>query len=217
MPVIFGGIPSRVIVPEILDDLSPDDPQAKRSRKDLQFLDWFLGNSVWVKRRLRERQLENMSVAELGAGDGHLTLRLRREASEVTGLDFAPAPLTLPQGVHWMQGDFFESLPACSSEVVVGALILHHFENKGLTQLGELLRDRRLLLFVEPLRTMTSLWLCSPLLPFVGRVTRHDMPASIRAGFLPGELTTMLGLGREWTISETIDWRGTLKFMAWRD
>ncbi len=215
--MIFGGIPSRVIVPEILDALSPDDPRAKRSRKDLQFLDWFLGNSIWVEKQLGRSPLGILSIAELGAGEGHLTLRLGQKFSEVTGLDFAPAPVNLPQGVHWIQGDFFESLSACYQHAVVGALILHHFDQNGLGQLGGLLRHRRLLLFVEPLRSMTSLWLCSPLIPFVGSVTRHDMRASIRAGFLPGELKTLLGLGGEWTISETIDWRGTLRFMAWRD
>ncbi len=215
--MILGGISSRVIVPEILDNLSPDDPRAIRSRKDLQFLDWFLGNTRWFEKQLGKRLFNGTSVAELGAGQGHLTLRLRRSFSKVSGLDFAPAPAHLPPGVDWIQGDFFQSLTTCSAKAVAGALILHHFNQNQLEELGVILRPRRLILFVEPLRTMTSLWLCTPLLPFVGSVTRHDMRASIRAGFLPGELGELLGLDREWTISETLDWRGTLRFMAWRD
>ncbi|MEX1117197.1 MAG: class I SAM-dependent methyltransferase [Terrimicrobiaceae bacterium] len=215
--MIFGGLASRVIVPEILDGLPPEDPEARRSRKDLQFLDWFLGNSAWIEKRLRTSCLESHSVVELGAGEGHLSRRLARVVDDVTGLDFAPSPLDPPEGLRWISGDFFESLPACSAMAVVGALILHHFDEPGLKKLGALLGHRHLMLFVEPLRTQTSLGLCMPLLPFVGRVTRHDMRASIRAGFLPGELGPLLGLGRAWTISETVDWRGTLRFKAWRE
>ncbi len=215
--VIFGAIPSRVIVPEILDALPPEDPRAKRSRKDLKFLDWFLANSAWLVEQVERRRRRSTSIAELGAGDGHLTLKLRQKFGQVTGLDLAPPPLNLPCGVGWIQGDFFESFPMCSADVVVGALILHHFDQEALRRLGGLLATRRLIVFVEPLRTMTSLWLSTPLLPFVGSVTRHDMQASIRAGFLPDELAGMLALNEEWTISETINWRGTLRFMAWRN
>lgn len=215
--MIFGAIPTRVIVPEILDALPHDDPRAKRSRGDLQFLDWFLGNSAWVECHARKKVSAGSSAAELGAGDGHLTLRLARIFPEVTGLDFAPPPLNLPSGARWVQGDFFDSLSDLAAEVIVGSLILHHFDGEALERLGKLFQSSRLLIFVEPLRTMTSLLLCTPLLPFVGSVTRHDMRASIRAGFLPGELAPLFGLGGEWTISETVDWRGTLRFVAWRD
>jgi len=215
--VIFGAIPARVIVPEILDELPAEDPRAKRSRKDLRFLDWFLGNCAWVERQLESTGCRSCSVAELGAGDGHLTLRLARKFADVTGLDFAPRPPTLPSSGRWIQGNFFDSLSDIDSDAIVGTLILHHFDAKDLEQLGRRFRSSRLLIFVEPLRTKTSLLLCTPILPFVGSVTRHDMRVSIRAGFLPEELGLRLGLGGEWTISETVDWRGTLRFLAWRD
>jgi SAM-dependent methyltransferase len=215
--VIFGAIPARVIVPEILDTLPHEDPRAKRSRQDLKFLNWFLGNSAWVEKELGRRGQRNFSVAELGAGEGHLTLRLARNFAAVTGLDLAPPPLTLPPGARWVQGDFFDSLSHVAAEVTVGTLILHHFDRPALERLGKLFQSSRLIIFVEPLRTRTSLLLCTPLLPFVGSVTRHDMRVSIRAGFLPDELASLLGLDENWTISETVNWRGTLRFVAWRD
>ena len=51
----------------------------------------------------------------------------------------------------------------------------------------------------------------------MGEVTRHDMPASIRAGFRQGELPVLLGLNSEdWTISESSHWRGALRLIAKR-
>jgi hypothetical protein len=48
-------------------------------------------------------------------------------------------------------------------------------------------------------------------------VTRHDMPASIRAGFRKGELAALLGLDRSaWIIEETETLRGSLRFSATR-
>lgn len=53
--------------------------------------------------------------------------------------------------------------------------------------------------------------------PFTGEVTRHDMPASIRAGFLPGELPVLLKLDpSRWVFYESLNWTGSLRFEARR-
>ena len=75
----------------------------------------------------------------------------------------------------------------------------------------------QVLIFSEPLRSRWALGLSSLARPIVGRVTAHDMPASIRAGFQPGELSRLLGLepGR-WQVEETGTLNGVLRFKAWR-
>jgi hypothetical protein len=48
-------------------------------------------------------------------------------------------------------------------------------------------------------------------------VTRHDMPASIRAGFRRGELPALLGLdSKKWILRELSHWRGSLRLVASR-
>ena len=72
------------------------------------------------------------------------------------------------------------------------------------------------LCFVEPLRTAGALRLGTTMLPFVNRVTRHDMPVSIRAGFVPGELPELLELRPgKWHVREQTTWRGGIRVLAW--
>lgn len=176
-------------------------------------LDAFLGNTRWIVREVGA--LSGLSVAELGAGDGRLCRRLAAAGARVTGLDLIPAP----DGAdfEWCRGNFFETLSGRSFDVVVGSLVLHHFDETELARLGTLLARARHLVFAEPLRHPLPLVGSFLAMPFVGRVTRHDMPVSIRAGFVPGELPRLLGLDPAgWTIDELRVWRGTVRFRAAR-
>ncbi len=212
---------TRIVTPEILDTLDTNHPDAKRSRRDLRRLDAFLGGSDWIVRAAREhRKVALEGVVELGAGEGRLCniLARRLEGCPVTGLDLASPGVPLAQGVQWRKGDFFQNLPDIRGGMVVGSLILHHFEKAALQALGEKLSRFRVLLFSEPLRHPVPLLLSRFAAPFVGRVTRHDMPASIRAGFLRDELAPLLGLEKSlWKFSEAAILRGVLRFKAWRD
>jgi hypothetical protein len=96
-------------------------------------------------------------------------------------------------------------------------LILHHLSDEALRLLGAMLAGFRALLFSEPLRASWPLGLSRLAHPFVGKVTRHDMPASIRAGFRPGELAGLLGLEQSsWRVEEVPRITGVLRFKAWR-
>ena len=67
----------------------------------------------------------------------------------------------------------------------------------------------------SPLRSPLPLAASALLFPLVGEVTRHDMPASIRAGFLPGEMAEALELDpKSWTIREVTTLSGSLRFTA---
>jgi len=208
----------RVVVPEILDSLPADDPEARRSRVDLRFVDVFLGNSRWILRRLRGDGNVRGGVFELGAGEGILCGRVFREfpGAAVTGFDLCARPAGLPDGVGWVSGDFFGTLPAADG-VCVGSLVLHHFGAEALADLGERLAGFSSLVFSEPLRSRGPLWFSKVAAPIFGRVTRHDMAASIRAGFVRGELERFLKLDRgRWRIFETTTLRGSLRFHAVR-
>lgn len=210
----------RIVVPEILDSLDANHVEARRSRRDLRRLDWFLGGSRWIVRSAREySNAASLGLVELGAGEGRLCniLSLQLKGCKVTGLDLAAPRVPLKEGVYWKKGDFSRTLPELSAGIAVGSLVLHHLKDDALYSLGQMLGEFRVLLFSEPLRHPWSLFLSLMGFPFVGAVTRHDMPASIRAGFRPGELGTLLGLDRRlWRISESSRLNGVIRFKAWR-
>lgn len=209
----------RLLVPELLDSMDAADPRAIRSRLDLRFINAFLGNERWIRSMLREHSVEICSLLELGAGDGHLLNRLHGILPEVilTGLDLRARPEGLPSGIRWIRGNFLETLTDAGADACIGNLILHHFDSEALLTLGGKLQEFRLLLFSEPLRKELPMRLARMVLPLAGEVTRHDMPASIRAGFLKGELPSLLGLDpAHWNVKEYESGRGSLRLMAIR-
>ena len=210
---------ARVLTPEILDNLDPADPRAIRSRRDLRLINGFLGNSHWILGELRKQSPLHEGIVELGAGDGALCRAMHRAlpSTPVIGLDFTTRPHGLPSKIQWLSGDFFETLSHVQGSTCIGSLILHHFSQEMLRNLGERLQRFSLLVFCEPLRGTLPLALARLASPFTGDVTRHDMPASIRAGFRIGELPDLLGLDTAaWHIRESLVSRGSLRMIASR-
>lgn len=209
----------RVLTPELLDSLDPRDPRAIRSRRDLVFIDAFMGNSRWITESVARSSSARNGIVELGAGEGRLCERLHQALPdcEISGLDLIPKPHNLSDGIHWVAGDFLKTLDTMRGGVCVGSLVLHHFSDDVLRELGQRLARFSNLVFAEPLRSPGPLAASALVSPLVGEVTRHDMPASIRAGFLPGELAPILALDPAiWTIRESATFMGALRFIASR-
>ena len=203
---------NRVVLPEILDHLDPADPAALRSRSDLRRIHLLMGNSRWLHSAIPK---DARSILEIGAGEGCLVRSLSKQipTARVTGVDLIPGPPDL----NWQQGDLFCILADTSDEVLVGMMILHHFSDEQLRQLGSLLGNFQSLFFCEPWRSPVSLYLGAAMSPFFNSVTRHDLPTSVKAGFRQGELPGLLGLNeRDWQLTESIDWRGALRLRAIR-
>jgi hypothetical protein len=209
----------RFLTDEILDSMDPSDPRAIRSRHDLRWINFFLGNERRILSELRRHRPAVSSIVELGAGEGILCKRLGKLLPEVTvtALDFAHRPALLPESIGWVRGDFFGTLPGIDADTCIGSLILHHFSDEELDRLGRLLNRFDRLIFCEPLRGALPLVLSRLATPFVGEVTRHDMPASIHAGFRKGEIASLLGLdAARWEIRESESRRGTVMMVASR-
>ncbi len=198
----------REVKPELLDSLPGDDPAAVRSRRDLRLINFLMGNERWIM-----RQLDEGGIIELGAGSGYLTAQMA-SLGKVTGLDFQEKPAALD--VPWLAGDLFETFSQAQGDTVVANLILHHFEEKDLARLGQLMKTRRRLVAVEPWRCSSSLLEGKLLWPFINEVTRHDMMVSIRAGFQKGELPELMNLGDGWEWREEVSLLGGLRVLAWR-
>jgi hypothetical protein len=170
-------------------------------------------------RQLKTQTPPPAQIIEIGAGEGDLCHKVQKSlpSSTVTGLDLIQRPSNVPASIRWISGDFFQTLPNIDADACVGSLILHHFSNKALRDLGARLQSFRSLTFCEPLRSRLPLFLSKLSAAFMSEVTRHDMPASIRAGFRPGELPALLGLdSKKWSVRESSPWRGALRLAASR-
>ncbi len=207
---------SRVVKPEILDDLAADDPDAIRSRRDLRLINTISGNFRWAERTLT--RLGARQTVELGAGDATFASRYVRRYPEsvYTALDLAPRPKSAPESLRWLQGDLFEQLPGLRGDAVYANLFLHHFEGPQLRKLGTLLGGFRYLICSEPARF--QIFHAGGLLfrlAGINHVTRHDLHVSIDAGFRGSELPELLGLDSErWNITIGPTMLGMIRMVA---
>lgn len=211
----------RVVVPEILDGLPHDHPDAIASRRDLRRVNTVLGNPHWILRQARiHSDIARRGITEIGAGDGRLASRLATAFPQttVTAIDLAPAPMKpLPPNLEWRQSNLFdEAADHPSGGLLVACLILHHFETPDLAQLGRQFISRfDAIIIAEPDRRQLAHHLGRLSWPFINRVTRHDMHVSIDAGFAKYELPRLLGLDAEmWRIEESCTLTGARRLFA---
>ncbi|HEX5397810.1 MAG TPA: methyltransferase domain-containing protein [Verrucomicrobiae bacterium] len=209
----------RIVEPELLDELPADDPRAVRSRLDLRRVNTWMRNHGTMASVLQSHRNGGVPghLTELGAGDGHFLLRVARRlypnwpGLNVTLLDRQPvvsAETTsafekLGWQVTTVMADVFDWDPA-STEMVTANLFLHHFTDARLAELFQKISGHtRLFVAIEP-RRFSSPFLCSQLLRLIGCsfVTRHDAAASIRAGFLGGEISALWPDGTNWQLTE---------------
>jgi hypothetical protein len=204
----------RVVQPELLDELPPNDPRAIHSRRDLRRINKIMANARPIIQFLRANELKSpLTVAEIGAGDGNISGRVARAlstfgiAGNVRLIDRQPLPVAEIPGwkVQTIKADVFAWLEKTAPvDVIIANLFLHHFSD---AQLREMFQRCALLcnLFVacEPRRSSLALWF-SRRLTLIGcnDVTRHDAEISVRAGFSGRELSSLWPIGLAWSLTE---------------
>lgn len=213
----------RFLEPEWLDSLPADAPEAVASRRDLRLVNWFMGNHRWLRREVRRHFQPSERLAEIGAGDGSLARTLTSSLSGLSkyaAFDLAAPPPGWPESWSWNQGDLLGPAGERLAEatIIIANLVLHHFSSDQLLELGRRFQHARLLLICEPARRQMHIWqgygLC---LLGINHVTRHDLPISVRAGFLGDELPVALGLSREtWRWSVRTTFLGAYRLVAER-
>ncbi len=202
---------ARTVAREMLDDLPPDDPRARRSRADLRRINRLMGNARVVADLLKD--LPGGRVLEIGAGDGTFMLRVAKVSrpSRVTLLD--QQPFSPPEGFarlgvpcETVAADAFtylESPRAETYDAIVANLFLHHFERGRLNELLRRIAARtQRFVACEPRRSALAL-AGTRALGLIGcnDVTRHDARVSVLAGFQDGELSA-LWPEAGWTLTE---------------
>ena len=208
----------RVLEPETLDHLAPDDPAAVRSRRDLRRVNRVMGAQGILGRALDRVAPEAgraLRIVELGCGDGLLMLDIARsdrpalKNAELTLLDMslivAPSTLAAYADTGWRAKTATTDVLAWADadgerwDIVVANLFLHHFEGAAMRRLlAGCARRADALVACEPRRSRFAL-AASHLVVFLGAnaVTRRDAVLSVRAGFVADEL------GRAWLDART--------------
>jgi SAM-dependent methyltransferase len=206
----------RVVEPEWLDELPAQEPRAVHSRGDLRRLNWFMNHAGVLAGALRQRTAPRR-VIDLGCGDGSFALRLAARAgwsgSEIVLVDRQPViSPSIRDGfaahgnsVTVIECDVLQEFGVIpDADIMFTNLFLHHFHER---ELAGLLRDAaarcRVFVACEPRRGSLALF-ASRLVGLIGcnDVTRHDAPASVRAGFRDQELSRMWPDARQWSLHE---------------
>jgi hypothetical protein len=210
----------RSLEAEWLDMLPPGDARAGASRRDLRWINKLMGHPrILQAALLTSGATASASMLELGAGDGTLMLAVARQ------LHWSCVTLTLLDRHHlaskeslksfaalgWKVDvvasevfDFLKSAPSSSFDITLANLFLHHFSDEDLMVLfAHLSRLTRVFIAVEPRRSRSRL-LASRNLWAIGAndVTRHDAPASVRAGFTGKELSLLWPRLPGWRLQE---------------
>ncbi|MGH8206772.1 MAG: hypothetical protein ACRETK_08345 [Steroidobacteraceae bacterium] len=219
---------------EILDQLAPQDPRARRSRRDLQRVNRIMGARgllIGAMRPQAERHPHNrpLRMLELGAGDGHLMLRIAQQVSgawppvQLTLLDrqslvddgtraalgrlgWTVQTLTVDV-LDWVAAPALPQGPQAPQrwDLIVTNLFLHHFDDVQLSNLLAGIAARcDAFIACEPRRSLLPL-LGSHLIGALGvnAVTRHDAVLSVRAGFRGDEISSAWPADRsQWRLQE---------------
>jgi hypothetical protein len=211
---------NRACLPELLDSLPPDHPDALHNRRDLRLINRFMRNRAWFGKVLPPLVGGDCAL-EIGAGMGELAMDLGARGVAVDGLDLWPRPEGWLAGRTWHRADLrtFEGYGAYP--VVLGNLIFHQFTDGELSALGATLRrSARAILACEPVRRRISQVLMAAVAPLFGanHVTLHDAHVSITAGFLGDELPRALGLDDgNWRYSCRATGLGVVRMVAVRN
>ena len=214
---------NRNVEPEWLDQLPAEDPDAIASRRDLRMLNLCMGNACVVARAVAStrRKHEWPRVVELGAGDGHFMLQVAQrlgpswrgtrallvDRHRAMGRETREGFTAVSWRLEAVQADIFdwlESHEIAADDIVIANLFAHHFDE---VQLTALLRGvaggAQAFIAAEPWRSLCSLGF-SKLVGMLGcnRVTRHDAPSSVRAGFREKELSRLWPDTTGWRLEE---------------
>ncbi len=215
-------IQMRRVEAETLDHLPEDDPHAIRSRRDLRRINRIMGNLPILDSLLSASLLRAPShIAELGAGDGSLALRLaKRRARNWPGVtltlvdrqDLLSAETRAAfADVGWTASaaamDVFVWLERGDHpryDAVMANLFVHHFEGDALSRLFRgIARITDCFIACEPRRARVALF-GSHLVGAIGanEETRRDAVLSVRAGFRDRELSACWPKDDGWQLSE---------------
>jgi phospholipid N-methyltransferase len=228
---------TRIVRPEMLDQLSPLDPVALELRNDLKFINSLLPSASFVARALLQRFPSEPPrvLIDMGAGDGSFMLRVARrlaprwknatvillDQSSVVDSDAHTGFAALNWKVEVIEADmneYLRQLKPSSVDAIVANLVLHHFRDEQLrTLLDHVARTTSLFVACEPRRSKLALrvgyflWVVN-----CKDITTIDVATSIWAGFRNKELPALWPTQVGWQLHERFAWPFLQCFTATR-
>lgn len=209
---------TRVLQPELLDELPSSDPRAIHSRRDLRRINALMGNARVITRFVtdfaeRTSLKSPGSIAEIGAGEGYIGAHVARALSQrgVRGnlllIDRIPQQAEAVDGwnVKYVQDDVLQWLQgSVEIDVIFANLFLHHFDDERLRELLRLCADRCVgFAAAEPRRSRFAEWFARRVkLVGCNDVTLHDAEISVRAGFNDSDLSRLWPQHAKWNMVE---------------
>jgi hypothetical protein len=207
----------RILTPEILDFLKPDDPRALRSRRDLALINRVMRQGAIMAKTLSALPAPQL-LADLGGGDGQFLLGVARrmtkhwpavkavilDQQDIVSASTRAGFADLGWSCEVLQGDIFQTLPQIAPDIVTTNLFLHHLDDAALARLLALAaRQAKAFVACEPRRSGFAL-LGARLVGILGAndVTRHDAVVSVEAGFRAHELAALWPQSGRWTLGE---------------
>jgi 2-polyprenyl-3-methyl-5-hydroxy-6-metoxy-1,4-benzoquinol methylase len=184
----------RLILPELLDSLPPD--QARASLQDLVRINRRWGGHSTLRHLLQENVTDSQpfSVLDVGAASGDMGACIRQwnPAAKVTSLDYVESHLAASMGERVAGNAFQLPFRRGSFDYVFCSLFLHHFQNEDVVRLlrgfGEVARKAVLVIDLE--RNPIPYYFIAWSRPMLGwdPVTVHDGAISVEAAFHRKEL-----------------------------
>jgi SAM-dependent methyltransferase len=226
----------RVVEPEILDQLAPDDPRALRARRDLRRVNALMFQDLIVARALAKYCTTRPRVfVDLGSGDGTFILKVARRLAkrwqnvELVIVDQADAVAEETRAaftaLSWKVNvevanvfDFMERTRRPDIDVMTANMFLHHFPEPELARLlAKIARVTPLFIVGELRRTKfvreagRNMWLLGG-----GDVICYDGRVSARAAFIGQELSALWPKESGWQLTERAVGPWTHLFVAQR-
>lgn len=199
---------------EFLDAPDSDPRLTERSYRFMKLVNR-IGGGTRVVREFLAAELSDwprdkpVRILDIGVGGGDIPLAIVRWARgrgydiEFTCLDFNAKALEVTQriideaggdGINLVEEDIFRYQPIRDFDYALGSMVFHHFTDDEIHRLITHLCGfvRKALLINDLRRNLLNYAVCSILVIPLDREIRHDARLSIRRGFKPAELRTLL-------------------------
>ena len=184
----------RVIEPEWLDDARREE--ARKSLSDLIRLNRYWGGYSSLAKLLRSAELPSgsFSVLDVGAANGDMGQQMRRlhSGARVTSLDYVAHHLDCAAEPKVVADAFHLPFAPRSFDYIFSSLFMHHFTNQQIVGLLSAFAavSRRGVLVDDLERAVIPYYFVPATQAVLGwdRITVHDAPISVAAGFRADEL-----------------------------